>query len=83
MPFLPKLGNSITNRSPLHSGGGISGDSFLFTVDTTQAGSAADTFILPLQNGATNIVVKWGDGSDDAILTYILFIRKLSNRSYR
>ena len=43
---------------------------FIFTVDTTQAGSATDTFVLPLQNGATNMTVYWGDGNSDVITTY-------------
>jgi len=43
---------------------------FKITVDTTQAGSASDTFVLPLQNGATNMTVYWGDGSSDLITTY-------------
>ena len=45
---------------------------FIFTVDTTvtAGGSASDTFILPLQNGATNMTVYWGDGNSDVITTY-------------
>ena len=43
---------------------------FIFTVDTTQTGSAADTFVLPLQNGATSMTVYWGDGNSDVITTY-------------
>lgn len=43
---------------------------FIFTVDTTQAGSASDTFVLPLQNGATSMTVYWGDGNSDVITTY-------------
>lgn len=35
----------------------------IFTVDTTKAGSANDTFILPLATGTTNINVNWGDGN--------------------
>jgi len=50
-----------------------SGDNdFKITVDTTvtAGGSASDTFILPLQNGATNMTVYWGDGNSDVITTY-------------
>ena len=43
---------------------------FKMTVDTTQAGSASDTFVLPLQNGTTNMTVYWGDGNSDVITTY-------------
>jgi hypothetical protein len=43
---------------------------FKMTVDTTQPGSASDTFVLPLQNGTTNMTVYWGDGSSDVITTY-------------
>jgi hypothetical protein len=43
---------------------------FKMTIDTTQAGSASDTFILQLQNGVTNITVYWGDGKSDLITTY-------------
>ena len=43
---------------------------FKMTVDTTQAGSAADTFILRLGNGVTNLTVDWGDGTSDVITTY-------------
>jgi len=35
---------------------------FKMTIDTTKAGSASDTFVLPLVNGAAyNFVVDWGD----------------------
>jgi len=43
---------------------------FKITVDTTQPGSASDTFVLPLQNGATNMTVYWGDGSSDVITAW-------------
>jgi len=43
---------------------------FKMTVDTTQPGSASDTFVLPLQNGATSMTVYWGDGNSDVITTY-------------
>ena len=43
---------------------------FKITVDTTKAGSASDTFVLPLYNGATNMTVYWGDGSSDLITAY-------------
>ena len=43
---------------------------FKITVDTTQPGSASDTFVLPLQNGTTNMTVYWGDGNSDVITAY-------------
>ena len=45
---------------------------FIFTVDTTaSSGSATDTFVLPLVNdGTINMVVDWGDSSEDNITTY-------------
>ncbi len=44
---------------------------FVFTVDTTQAGSASDTFVLPLHStGVYNFNVEWGDGNDDDITVY-------------
>ena len=43
---------------------------FKMTIDTTQPGSAADTFVLPLANGATNMTVYWGDGNSDLITAY-------------
>ena len=35
---------------------------FHLTVDTTKAGSASDTFVLPTTTGTYNYVVSWGDG---------------------
>lgn len=43
---------------------------FKITVDTTQPGSASDTFVLPLRSGATSMTVYWGDGNSDVITTY-------------
>ena len=43
---------------------------FKMTIDTTQAGSASDTFVLPLNGGATNMTVHWGDGNSDLITAY-------------
>jgi hypothetical protein len=43
---------------------------FKMTIDTTQAGSASDTFILPLASGSIyNFDVDWGDGSSETITT--------------
>ena len=43
---------------------------FKITVDTTQAGSASDTFVLPLHSGTTSMTVYWGDGNSDVITAY-------------
>jgi hypothetical protein len=41
---------------------------FVFTVDTTQAGSAADTIVLPLLSGGTySGTIDWGDTSTSAL----------------
>lgn len=41
---------------------------FRITVDTTQSGSASDTFVLPLASGETyDFFVDWGDGSSETI----------------
>ena len=41
----------------------------IITIDTTQAGSASDTFIFPLSSmgGLSSIWIDWGDGSGDVI----------------
>ena len=45
----------------LLSGGAPSSPDFVFTVDTTQAGSAADTIVLPLLSGGTySGTIDWG-----------------------
>ena len=38
---------------------------FIFTVDTTQAGSASNTFVLPLGSGTFNYGIDWGDGNTE------------------
>lgn len=41
----------------------VTSDRFIITVDTTKAGSAADTFVLPLDGfSAYNYYVDWGEG---------------------
>lgn len=46
-------------------------DDFVFTVDTTKAGSASDTFILPCGNtGTYNAIIHWGDATTSTITTY-------------
>ena len=44
---------------------------FVFSVDTTQAGSASDHMILPFVTGGTyNCNIDWGDGNDDDITAW-------------
>ena len=44
---------------------------FTFEVDTTQPGSAADTFVVPLvSNGAIDLVIDWGDATSDVIVVW-------------
>ena len=38
---------------------------FIFTVDTTKAGSASDTFILQFNSGVNDVTIYWGDGTSD------------------
>ena len=51
------------------SGGGPSvNPDFIIEVDTTQAGSASDTIILPLESGGTySGTIDWGDSSTSAL----------------
>ncbi len=53
----------------LGAGQGQNADpAFKITIDTTQAGSASDTFVLPLASGSTyDFLVDWGDGSSETI----------------
>ena len=44
---------------------------FKMTIDTTQAGSASDTFELAFATSSSvNLTVDWGDGTSDVITTY-------------
>lgn len=54
------------NKRHVLTSGGIK--PFVFTVDTTKAGSGSDTIILPIAAGTTNVYVNWGDGYTD---TYV------------
>lgn len=59
--------------SPMQLGSPDSGGSngFISRWDTTQAGSANDTIILPLYStGTYNFDVDWGDSTSDTITTY-------------
>ena len=60
---------SISGLPASLSGGGANND-FVIEVNTTKAGSASDTIILPLESGGTySGTIDWGDGSSDD-LTY-------------
>jgi hypothetical protein len=44
---------------------------FKMTIDTTKVGVTNNqSFILPLQNGVTNVTVNWGDGTSNLITAY-------------
>jgi len=63
-------GNMISPTNRLFGGGGAN-PAFLMTIDTTQPGSASDTFILPCGSiGTYNATIDWGDGSTSNITTY-------------
>lgn len=67
--FRPQIGFGV--GAFRGSGSGLSPDSFAMTVDTTKAGSASDTFILPLASTETyNFEVNWGDGNSDTITVW-------------
>jgi len=65
--------NLISSDSWTISDGGavVVPSPFTFTVDTTDSGSASDTFVLPLiDDGDINIDVDWGDATTDTITAY-------------
>ena len=65
--------NLISSDSwTISDGGGIIiRTGFTFSVITTNAGSASDTFVLPLVSmGAIDMDVDWGDGNTDTITAY-------------
>ena len=65
--------NLISSDSWTISDGGavVVPSPFTFTVDTTDSGSASDTFVLPLiSDGVIDIDVDWGDSSTDTITAY-------------
>jgi surface protein len=48
----------------------VTSDRFMITVDTTKAGSAADTFVLPTDGSGTyDYYLDWGDGSAEEHVT--------------
>jgi len=67
---MPGIHNGIgtTFRSAAFGGGGTPPNpDFVSTWDTTQAGSASDTIVLPMTAGNT---VDWGDGNTDTTNTH-------------
>ena len=67
---MPGIHNGIgtTFRNPAFNGGGAPAPNpdFISTWDTTQAGSASDTIILPLLSGGVySGTIDWGDGNSD------------------
>jgi hypothetical protein len=67
---MPGIHNGIgaTFRSAAFGGGAAPvNHDFVSTWDTTQAGSASDTIVLPMTAGAT---VDWGDGNIDTTNTH-------------
>lgn len=63
------IGSSKIGLRPIRGGGGGAAPNpdFVSTWDTTQAGSASDTIVLPMTAGLT---VDWGDGSSDTTNTH-------------
>ena len=63
------IGSSKIGLRPIRGGGGGAAPNpdFVSTWDTTQAGSASDTIVLPMTAGNT---VHWGDGNSDTTNTH-------------
>ena len=67
---MPSIHNGIgtTFRSAAFGGAPAVNPDFVSTWDTTQAGSASDTVVLPLLSGGTySGTIDWGDGSSDPL----------------
>jgi len=64
------IANIIGSVSNDIFGGAAADPAFKMTIDTTQAGSASDTFVLPLASGSVyDFDIDWGDGSSETITT--------------
>jgi hypothetical protein len=63
------IGSSKIGLRPIRGGGAGAAPNpdFVSTWDTTNAGSASDTIVLPMTAGNT---VHWGDGSSDTTNTH-------------
>ena len=67
LPLTSNIASSITSEDEIV----VPGTGFEFTVDTTQPGSASDTFIVPTDISVPyGCTVFWGDGSKDTITSY-------------
>lgn len=67
---MPGIHNGIgtTFRSQAFGGAPSVNPNFVSTWDTTKAGSASDTVVLPLLSGGTyNGTIDWGDGNSDSL----------------
>jgi surface protein len=65
------LNTSINTLNANIIAGGRAAIPFIMTIDTTQAGSASDTFVLPFSSiGSYNCVVDWGDSTSNTITSY-------------
>lgn len=47
----------------------VTSDRFMFTVVTNRAGSANDTFVLPVASNDANYYIDWGDGGAEELFT--------------
>jgi len=53
--------------TPTPSPSPIASNNFEFIVNTTNSGSASDTFVLPTNGGGYSATVYWGDGNSTAL----------------
>jgi hypothetical protein len=72
MPLSIQIGADLSGiAGPSKSPSPRPSSGFKFSVDTRLAGSASDTFVLPLNSvGIYNFEVDWGDGTTDTITSY-------------
>ena len=65
------LGLGVSISRTAKGGGVIENTSFIFTIDTENAGSATKTFVIPLVNdGVIDMNVDWGDGDTNNIVLW-------------
>jgi surface protein len=62
--------NMLSRGWTITDGGIIPCSEFKMTIDTTQAGSSSNTFVLQLQDELTTFIVNWGDGNSDTITAW-------------
>jgi len=63
MGYLFGFGGKLLKAGNAYVGREFHPNAFVMKVDTTKAGSASDTFVLPLWGAGYNITIKWGDGT--------------------